>query len=105
MLNELTQDIFTELQDARNPQKWSYLEQSDEYYKKYVGTMTDGRPAFKCKEIGSMTDPGLTCTNNKNMEIRCNEYFGSVETCELANYHGHARYNKMKAIIEMFQEK
>lgn len=101
-----SQDIFTELQDVPYSQKWTYSQQMDEYDKKDVNTMTDGRPTItKYKEIGTMTEPGLTCNNNTNIEIRCNEYFGSVVACELANYHGRVRYDKMKAIIDIFKEK
>lgn len=63
---------------------------------------TECTNTIRHRENSTMTESGITCANNTDLEIRCNEYFGSVVACELANYHGQARFDVMKEIINIF---
>lgn len=72
---------------------------------KEIGIMTfEYTNTIRHQDNSTMTDLGVTCANNTDMEIRCNEFFGSVVACELANYHGNARFAIMKEIIDIFKK-
>ncbi|CAG5037117.1 unnamed protein product [Parnassius apollo] len=54
------------------------------------------------KDIGTMTD-NVSCVRNYEIESQCNELFGKIVACEISKLDGKTRYDKMKEILEIFQ--